>query len=63
MYSRDVAVRVVERTTALGDWNTLTADRARTLALRYGLTFLVTEATLPLPLAYSNRQFHVYRLS
>jgi hypothetical protein len=63
MYSRDVAVRVVERGAALGDFAALTAERARTLADRYPLDFLVTEATLPLPLAYANQRFHIYRLS
>jgi hypothetical protein len=63
IYSHDVAARVVERSAALGDFSTLTAERARALASEYHLDFLVTEATLPLPLAYSNRQFHVYRLS
>jgi hypothetical protein len=63
IYSHDVAVRVVERSAALGDFSTLDAERARALASRYHLDLLVTEATLPLPLAYSNRQFHIYRLS
>ncbi|HTM05304.1 MAG TPA: hypothetical protein VL173_17460 [Vicinamibacterales bacterium] len=63
IYSHDVAARVVERSAALGDFSTLTAERARALASEYHLDFLVTEATLPLPLAYSNRQFHIYRLS
>ena len=49
IYSRDVARRVVERTAAIGDFRTLTADRARELARRYDLDVLVTEADLPLP--------------
>ena len=63
IYSHDVAARVVERSAALGDFSILTTERARALASEYHLDFLVTEATLPLPLAYSNRQFHIYRLS
>lgn len=62
IYSRDVAVRFVERTTALGDFASLTADRARDLARRYDLDYLVTEADLPLPVAYRNDQFRIYVL-
>ena len=63
IYSRDVAARVVERTNALGDFTTLTADRANDLARRYDLDYLVTTADLPLPLAYRNEQFRVYLLA
>ncbi len=63
IYSRDVAVRVVERTDALGDFTTLTADRATDLARRYDLDYLVTTADLPLPIAYRNDQFRVYTLA
>jgi hypothetical protein len=62
IYSREVAGRVVERTQAVGDFSALTADHARTLAGRYELDFLVTEADLPLPLAYRNQQFRIYSL-
>jgi hypothetical protein len=62
IYSRDVAVRVVERTSALGDFTTLTADRARDLARRYDLDFLVTTGELALPIAYRNEQFRIYSL-
>jgi hypothetical protein len=62
IYSRDVAHRVVERTRAVGDFTALTADRARELARTYQLDYLVTEAILPLPLAYENTQFRIYDL-
>ena len=62
IYSRDVAVRFVERTPALGDFSSLTADRARDLASRYDLDYLVTEADLTLPTAYRNSQFRIYSL-
>ena len=62
IYSRDVAVRFVERTNALGDFASLTADRARDLAVRYDLDYLVTEADLALPVAYRNDQFRIYSL-
>ena len=62
IYSRDVGRRVVERTRAIGDFSTLTAARARDLARRYDLDYLVTEADLPLPAAYVNGRFHIYAL-
>ena len=62
MYSRQMAERVVDRRRALGDFSTLTAERARDLARRYNLTYLVTESTLPLPEAYRNARFRIYAL-
>ena len=63
IYSRDVAVRVVDHTSAIGDFPAMTAARARELALRYDLDYLVTVADMPLPEAYRNAQFRVYSLS
>jgi hypothetical protein len=62
IYSREVAVRVVERTQAVGDFASLTAEHARELASRYDLDFLVTETDFALPLAYRNDQFRIYSL-
>jgi hypothetical protein len=62
IYSRDVAVRVLERTAAVGDFGALSAERARDLARRYDLDYLVTDADLPLPQAYRNAQFRIYHL-
>jgi len=62
IYSRDVAHRVVERAAALGDFTTMTADRARALAAKYDLNYLVTEQRLDLPTAYENSQFRIYAL-
>jgi hypothetical protein len=62
IYTRDVAHRVVERAAALGDFTTLTPDRAGELAAKYDLDYLVTEARLDLPVAYENSQFRVYAL-
>jgi hypothetical protein len=62
IYSRDVAARLVERTQAIGDFAALGPDRAQDLARRYDLDFLVTEADLPLPVAYRNGQFRIYAL-
>ncbi len=61
-YSRDVALRVVERTAAIGDFTALTANRARELGSKYHLDYLVTEADLALPLTYRNAQFRIYAL-
>ena len=49
IYSRDVAVRDVERAAAIHDFAALTADDALRLADRYDLNYIVTEAQLPLP--------------
>jgi hypothetical protein len=62
MYNRDLAVRVVERRRALGDFPTLSPEGARALATRYDLNFLVTESTLDLPAVYRNAQFRIYAL-
>ena len=63
IYSRDVAQRVVERASALGDFTTLTPERALSLARTYDLNYLVTEARLDLPVRYENTQFRVYALT
>jgi hypothetical protein len=62
MYARDVAVRVVERTRAIGDFTALTPERALELAAEYDLTYLVTEQPSSLPVAYRNSRFGIYRL-
>jgi hypothetical protein len=62
IYSREVALRYLERTRAIGDFNGLTADAARQLAARYDLDYLVTERDLPLPAPYQNEHFKIYAL-
>jgi len=62
IYSREVAARFVDRVGAIGDFPALTADGARTLARRYGLDYLVTDADLPLPEVYRNARFRIYAL-
>ena len=62
MYSRAIAGRIVDRRRALADFPSLTSARARALAAQYGLDYLVTEATLPLPEVYRNSQFRIYAL-
>lgn len=63
IYSRDVALRYLERVAAVGDFSALTAARARELAARYDLDYLVSETDLDLPVAYRNEQFRVYALA
>jgi hypothetical protein len=63
IYSRDVAHRVVERAAALGDFTTLTPERARALSKTYDLNYLVTEGRIDLPIAYENSQFRIYALT
>jgi hypothetical protein len=62
IYSRDVAVRFLERVRASLDFDQMTAERARDLAARYDLDYLVFEKDLPLPVAYRNARFKVYLL-
>ena len=62
IYSRDVAARVVERTGAVDDFTALTPEKARALAMRYDLDYLITATEMPLSEAYRNGTFHVYAL-
>lgn len=62
IYSRDSARRVIERQVALGDFDSLDADTARTLARRFRLDYLVIERDLPLPMAERIGRFRVYSL-
>jgi hypothetical protein len=62
MYDRRVAVRTRERVDALGDFTTLTPERARLLAREHDLDYLVTEQVLDLPLAFSSGAIRVYGL-
>jgi hypothetical protein len=62
IYSRDVARRVTERAGAAANFEHMTPERARDLARKYRLGYLVTETELSLPLAYRNSRFRVYEL-
>jgi hypothetical protein len=62
MYSRRVALRVLERTRALGHFQELTAQRAQEVAARYDIDLLVTERAMDLPVAFRNPRFWIYRL-
>jgi hypothetical protein len=62
IYSRDVAVRVVERIRALGDLSSRTPEDIMRLGEQYGLTHVVTTSRLPLPPVFENAEFRVYAL-
>ena len=62
LYDRDVALRVRERIEAIGDFETLTAERARALGRRFDLDVLVIDRDLPLPELHRDGRFRVYRL-
>jgi hypothetical protein len=62
MYDRRIAMRTRDRLRELADFDALTAGRARQLAAAYNLDYLVTAATLDLPVAFEAGTLHVYRL-
>ena len=62
IYSRDMALRFLERVGEIPSFDQMSPGRARELALRYYVNYWVTEKDLPLPVAYKNRRFKVYML-
>jgi hypothetical protein len=62
MYDRPIAMRTEARTREIGDFDALTAARARQIAARYGVDYLVTEARLDLPVAFSSGSLRAYAL-
>jgi hypothetical protein len=62
MYDRRVAMRVLERRQALGEFASLGPDAVRSLAARYDLGVLLVERPLPFDELYRNDRFYVYRL-
>jgi hypothetical protein len=62
IYSRAVAMRVIERGAALENFDQLTAGSARQLAGRYDLDYLVTTGALDLPVAHLSPPFTIYKL-
>ena len=62
MYERDVAMRTRDRLAEAQPFDRMTPSRARDLAARYSLDYLVTEQRLDLPLAFSSGALRVYRL-
>ena len=62
MYSAAIATRVVARLRQTNDYPSMSVERARALARAENLDYMVTEATLDLPLAYRAGRLHVYDL-
>jgi hypothetical protein len=62
MYERDVAMRTRDRLAEAQPFDRMTPSRARDLAARYSLDYLVTEQQLGLPLAFSAGELRVYWL-
>jgi hypothetical protein len=62
MYERDVAIRTRDRLLEIDDYDHMTDGRARELAAKYELDFMVSEAAMSLPIAYSSGSLRVYRL-
>lgn len=63
MYSRRVAMHVLERIRAIGGFDRLGTDEIRALAARYDLDYLVAERPFDLPVAYRNGRFAIYSLA
>jgi hypothetical protein len=62
IYSSDIAHRIAQRVSDIGDFEGLTAERARALARHYAIDFLITERPLDLPVAHRTGPFVVYDL-
>ena len=62
MYDRRIAIRTRDRIAELVDFQSLTAARARQLAAKYNLDYLVTTQTLELPVAFETGTLRVYQL-
>ena len=62
MYEREIALAVRDRMRDLGDFAALTPERARALAARYNLDYLITDEQIDLPLAFDAGSLRVYRL-
>ena len=59
---RPIAMRTRDRVTAIGDFKTLTPERARALSAGYDVDYLVTEERLELPVAFASGKLTIYRL-
>jgi hypothetical protein len=62
MYERSTAMRTRDHLAEIAGFDSLTAERARSLGSRHGLDYLVTEEPLELPLAFRSGELRVYRL-
>jgi hypothetical protein len=62
LYSREVALEALERIHDAQNFNALTTEELRALAVRYDLDYLVADRDVDLPVAYRNDQFRIYDL-
>ena len=62
IYSDDIADRVSSRIVELGDFSQLDPSRAKRLARRYHIDYLITEHPIELPLVHEQGTFLVYDL-
>ena len=62
MYDRRIARRTRDRLAAIGNFDALTAERARTLAATYDIDYLLAERPFDLPLAFQSGELRIYRL-
>lgn len=62
IYDRGIAQRTFERMRELNDFYALSAEKAQAMASRYDLDFLVTEQSVPLPVAFESGALRVYKL-
>lgn len=63
MYSREGAARVLDRIRALDGFASITPERARELARRYGASVLIVDREVALPLRHQQGPFRIYSLS
>jgi len=62
LYSRATAMRFLARIGEIGDFQQMSAARARELAVKHDLDYLVAERPLGLPVVYRNARFAIYGL-
>jgi len=62
MYDRRIAVRTDERIRAVPDFDALTEEDARRLAVQYDLDYMITERPLDLPVVFTSGPLKVYRI-
>ena len=62
MYDRTIAFRTRGRLREIADFPSISVDTIRTLGTRYGLTYVVSEHSFPLPLAFEAGAIRVYRI-
>jgi hypothetical protein len=62
MYDREVALRTRDRVRLIGEFTTLTPERARALGREFDLDYVITEEPLALPEVFSSGTLRVYAL-